>query len=305
MFEILNSLFPVFIVIIFGYATKHLKLLSDEFWPSCEKLVYYALLPILLFINIFAAEYQNIASYFSMIISAISAISIIILLLFLGKNIFGIKNPNFTSLFQGSTYSNAAYIGIPSTYALFGQEGLVVYCILIAVMVPFVNAVTIIVLSIYSNGKNKTIFKTIAQKLVFHPIILACVLGFLFSYLAISLPELILNPLEIMGKAAIPLGLMVVGGALNIKSTRGYWRYIISATAIKLIALPLIIITLAKFLDVSKFNTQILIMYAALPTAAATYLLAKKMNGNAPLMAGIIVFETLISLITMSFILTH
>ncbi|MFT6219381.1 MAG: putative permease [Rickettsiales bacterium] len=266
-------------------------------------MVYYVLLPLILFINISSAPYQDISKYFGMINAAMAAISIVILLVFLGKFIFRIKNPDFISLFQGSIYANVAYIGIPASYALFGSEGLMIYSILLAAVVPFVNAVTIIVLSIYSGGNGENIFKSIAKKLLFHPIILACVVGFLSSYFDIILPKIISNSFDILSGAAVPLGLMVVGGALNIAATKGSRKYILVATLIKLILLPIIAIALAKSFGVVGLNEKILILYATLPTAAATYLLAKKMGGNAPLMAGIIVFQTIASIGTMAFMM--
>ena len=45
-------------------------------------------------------------------------------------------------------------------------------------------------------------------------------------------------------------------------------------------------------------------LYASLPAAAATYLLAKKMGGNAPLMAGIIVTETLVAFLSIALMAT-
>ncbi len=302
VYQVLNSLFPVFAVIVFGYVARHYKFLSGEFWPSCEKLAYYVLLPLILFTNISTAQYHDIASYLGMVAVSITTISIIILLTFLGKYVFHIKSPDFTSLLQGSIYANAAYIGIPSSYALFGQEGLVAYSLLMAAVVPFVNAVTIIILGVYSN-EGGNLIKTVAKKIAFHPIILACVTAFLFNYFGITLPKPIFATLDMFGKAAVPIGLIVVGGALDIKAIRGSWRYINSAAFIKLIITPILAIALAKWFGVTGLKANILVLYAALPTAAATYLIAKKMKGNAPLMAGIIVFETAVALVTMALML--
>jgi malonate transporter len=302
MYQVLNSLFPVFAVILFGYAAKHYKFLSGEFWPSCEKLAYYVLLPLILFINISTAEYHDISSYLNMVTVSISTISIIILLTFLAKYAFRIKDADFTSLLQGSVYANAAYIGIPSSYALFGQEGLVAYSLLMAAVVPFVNAITVVILGIYAH-EDGNLLKAVAKKIVFHPIILACVIGFLFNYYGITLPKPIFGTLEILSKAAVAIGLIIVGGALDIKAIRGSWGYINAATFIKLIITPIIAIALAKYFGVTGLKANILVLYASLPTAAATYLLAKKMKGNAPLMAGIIVFETAMAFITMALML--
>jgi malonate transporter len=302
MYQVLTSLFPVFAVIVFGYAAKHYKFLSPEFGPSCERLAYYVLLPLILFVNISTAEYHNIASYMNMVVVSIIAILIVILLVFGLKYIFKIKDADFTSLLQGSIYANAAYIGIPSSYALFGQDGLVAYSLLMAAVVPYVNAVAIIVLGIYSH-EGGGLVKAVAKKIIFHPIILACVAAFLCNYYGVTLPKPIFATLEIFGKAAVPIGLIVVGIALDVKAIRGSWWYINTATFIKLILMPLIAIGLAKYFGVSGLQANILVLYATLPTAAATYLLAKKMKGNAPLMAGIIFFETTMAFVTMAVML--
>ncbi len=238
-----------------------------------------------------------------MVATSIISICIIIGLLFAAKFIFKISNPDFTSLLQGSIYSNAAYIGIPASFALFGQDGLTAYALLMAAIVPFVNAVTIIILGIYAKSEGN-IIKVVAKKLAFHPIILACLLAILCNAFGVVLPKPIFNTFDMLGKAAVPIGLIIVGGALDIKAIRGSGKFIFSSAFAKLLLTPLIAIAIAKWLGVEGLKLHILTLYATLPTAAATYLLAKKMGGNAPLMAGIIVFETAAAFLTMSLVLT-
>jgi malonate transporter len=303
MFQIINSLFPVFAVIVAGYLAKHYKFLTGEFWPACEKLAYHILLPLILFITISTAPYHDINNYASMLAASFATIVIIILLLFAAKFIFKINPPDFTSILQGSIYANAAYIGIPASLALFGKDGLTAYALLMAAVVPFINAVTIIILGFYA-GPDGNIIKTVAKKVALHPIILACILGILFNYLGLSLPAPIFNTLDMISKAAVPVGLVIVGGALDIKAIRGSAKYISTAALVKLILSPVIAIVMAKLLGVAGLQLHILVLYATLPTAAATYVIAKRTNGNAPLMAGIIVFETALAFVTMALVLT-
>jgi malonate transporter and related proteins len=302
MLTILNSLFPVFAVIMFGYAAKHYKFLNEGFWPNCEKLAYYILLPLLLFTSISTAPYDNIEHFLTMVSVSIGTISVIAAGLFLIKYLFRIPTSNFISLFQGSIYANAAYIGIPAASALFGKEGLSAYALLMAATVPFVNAVTIITLSCYAHEQG-SILRTVIKKVSLHPIILACLGGFALNYNHIVLPTILTNTLDILGKAAVPMGLIIVGGALDIKALKGTWSYIGSSTFIKLLVSPAIAIVLAKEFGITGLQAHILILYATLPTAAATYLLAKKMKGNAPMMASIIVFETLLAFVTMTVVM--
>lgn len=302
MLAILNSLFPVFAVIMFGYIIKHYKFISDEFWPNCEKLAYYILLPVLLFTSIFSASYNNIGHLGAMASISLCTISLIVLCLFVLHFIFKFPSADFIVLLQGSIYANAAYIGIPAASALFGKEGLATYALLMAVVVPFVNAVTIIVLSYYAHERGN-ILKAVIKKVSLHPIILACIGGFFLNYSGVHLPSFIMSTLDILGKAAVALGLIIVGGALDIKAIKGTWNYIGASTAIKLTLSPIITIILAHALAVPALQANVVVLYATLPTAAATYLLTKKMKGNAPMMASIIVFETLFAFVTMTIIM--
>jgi len=302
VYQILNSLFPIFAVIVFGYVAKHYKFLSGEFWVSCEKLAYYILLPAILFINISTAQYSDIASYIPMLTISLISISLLIVITLAGKYIFNIKNVDFNAFLQGSVSVNAAYIGIPASYAIFGQEGFIAYSMILAIVVPFVNAVTIIILGIYAHEDEK-ILKMVLKKITMHPVINSCAIGFLFNYFDIILPKPIFSTVEIFSKASVPIGLIIVGGALDIKSIRGSWRYINSAACLKLIISPIIAILLVKWFGMTGIKANILVLYAALPTAAWTYLMSKKLKGNAELMAGMIVFETMLALVTMTMML--
>ncbi len=191
---------------------------------------------------------------------------------------------------------------MPVAVALFGKEGLTTYAFLMAAVVPFVNAITIIVLTYYAHDQG-SIVKTVIKKVFLHPIILACFSGFFLNYSGLTLPSFLLNTLDILGKAAVPMGLIIVGGALDIKAIKGTWNYIGVSTFIKLILSPAIAIIFAAMMGVTGLQANILVLYATLPTAAATYLLTKKMKGNAPMMASIIVFETLLAFATMAIIM--
>jgi len=302
VYQILNSLFPIFAVIMFGYVAKHYKFLCGEFWVSCEKLAYYILLPAILFINISRAQYSHIASYLLMLTIGLVSIAILIALVIIGKYIFKINNADFNAVMQGSVSVNSAYIGIPASYAIFGQEGFIAYSMILAIVVPFVNAATIIILGIYAH-EDERILKMVLRKITMHPVINSCVIGFLFNYFDIILPEPIFSTLEIFSRASVPIGLIIVGGALDVKSIRGSWKYINSAACLKLIISPMIAILLVKWSGMTGIKANILVLYAALPTAAWAYIMARKFKGNAELMAGMIVFETLLSLATITIML--
>ena len=77
-----------------------------------------------------------------------------------------------------------------------------------------------------------------------------------------------------MGKLGLPTGISIVG---------------------KMLVFPLVIMLLAKFIDLPEMVAMIAVIFGAVPTAASAYTLAKQMGGDAPLMAAIITIQTALS----------
>ena len=67
-----------------------------------------------------------------------------------------------------------------------------------------------------------------------NPIILACLLGLGLNLGDVGLPRLLAPFLDILGSAALPVGLMAVGAGLELAAVREHGRYVAMTTAIKL-----------------------------------------------------------------------
>ena len=71
----------------------------------------------------------------------------------------------------------------------------------------------------------------------------------------------------------------------------------------KLLALPLGVALIAAQLAVDPHSLEVAVLYASVPTSASSYVMARQMNGDAPLMAAIITFTTLAAFVTMPLVL--
>lgn len=302
MLSILNAIIPVFAIIALGYTLKHKRFLETGFWPAAENLAFYFLLPAILFTNIAHADFKMITSALPMGGVVLSALFINALLVAIISKFGHLTLRNYTAITQGSVQTNAAYLGIPISLAVFGKEGLVLYSMLLGIVVPIANF-AILGFLVYHDKDYDFHLLRFASRFAKHPLILACAGGLVISYCHIILPTALASTLTILSNAAIFVGLIIVGGALDIKATKGSRHYIALATTMKLIILPNVALGFASLFHFTAFEIKIALLYTILPTAAYSYLLAKKHNGNAPLMAGIIVTETISAAITMPLIL--
>jgi len=120
--SILQTLLPIFGVILIGAAFKHTRFLSDAFWPQAERLTYYVLFPALLFRSTATAN-LNPSTLGSLAVAVYGATLALAFILLLLRGIVAEDPAAFTSVFQGSIRFNT-YIGLSAAFGLFGHAGL-------------------------------------------------------------------------------------------------------------------------------------------------------------------------------------
>ena len=302
MQTILLALIPVFLIIFLGYFLKRINFPDSSFWDYADKFTYYVLFPSLLVYKLANANLEEINGV-DIVLTAIISLSIIaILLMFLNKFMLLFKDDAFTSVFQGTTRFNT-YVFLALITALYGDEGLVIAALIMTFTIPFLNFICIGIFALYNETK-KVNFKSFINTIIKNPLILACILGGSINFLDIKLFSVINETLELLSKAALPLGLLSVGVGLHIKALKEVKLELFTALFLKLALLPAIMIFVALQFDISLLAIAILMIYASMPTAPSSYILAKQLGGDTSLMSAIITMQTLISVLSITVIVS-
>jgi predicted permease len=296
MTNILISLLPILIITIMGYVFRRAQMFDGDFWPQAERLTYFVLLPCLFFLLTFKADLsdENLIHAPFLLAGIIIFITVIMLLL---RKFISSNEPAFTSLYQGAIRFNG-YMLIPSSLMMFGESGGAITAIVISVIVPIVNFLCVYVLARYGNHKTVN-FKSVVIRFLKNPFIISCLLGSVFNYYGVNLPVFATDTLDIMSNAALPIGLLCVGAGLDFSQIRSVPKELVASCLIKLVIYPLLVVLVGLGLHVDRLIIQICLLFAIMPSATASYLMAKQMGGDAPLMANIIMVQTALSIVTM------
>ena len=293
--SVLTSLLPVFLIIICGYGLKKSKFPGDQFWPGAERIVYYILFPSLLFSSSAGAswEFYSVASMVWAILATMFIMSGLLLIL---RPRITKKDAAFTSVFQGSIRFTS-YIGLAAAFSLFGEEGLYLAAVLITVLIPLVNVLSIMVLVRYGGQERGWywIFVTVIK----NPLVIACLAGMLINLLGFQLPAVVENLATILGRGSLPLGLLAVGASLEISAIKKTGSEVIYACILKLILLPFMMWLACILIGVDNLSTSVAVLFAALPGSPLSYILAKQLGGDTKLMSTIIVVQTGASMISL------
>jgi predicted permease len=299
MFSIVVAILPVFLLIFLGSWLNRRGFPGDGFWQPAERLTYRIFFPALIVTTLADADLAGL-SVLPMAAALVLAILAMAGLLLLARRYLKVDGPAFTSVVQGAVRMNV-YICLSIAAAIWGTAGLTVAAIAIAVIVPTVNLVCVIALARWGTAAEPTVLGTL-KAVATNPLIVAAVVGAVGNFTGV--PPVVDEVLHILGRAALPIGLLCVGAALDWKAMRANARAVGQTTALKLVAMPLVTALTLWLFGVEGLTAAVALLFMASPTATSSYILARQLGGDATLMAGVVTLQTAASMVTLPVVLT-
>lgn len=306
MLDTVLALVPIFLLIVVGFFMKRRRFVPDEFWAPAEKTTYYITFPALLVASTARAPLDQL-DWGPLMLVNVGAVLLVFTGMTLARPLFSVAPASFTSMIQGSIRPNT-YIGLAAAASLYGEAGVALTAVCIASVVPLVNVLAVATLvrcvgTGTAGGRTQRLLQT-TKGIVTNPLILACALGMGLNAVGLGMPDVVLGPfLDILGAAALPVGLLAVGAGLAPEAVAGSGRPVMAASAAKLAGVPIAAGLLALAFGLDGAAAGVAVLYAALPCSASSYVLARQMGGDAPMMANIITFQTLVAAATMPLVI--
>ncbi|TCR66239.1 AEC family transporter [Bosea sp. BK604] len=299
MTPILNSLIAIFLVLATGWALKERGFVSAAHWAGVERLTYQVLFPAVVIYTLAVADLRQLP-VLAMGLALVCAILLVAGGLMATRPLLergGIKGPAFTSILQGSVRWNT-FVALALAAGLHGREGATLMAIAVASMIPLLNVLCVMVLARYAGGKPMSTGETV-RSIAINPFIWSSAVGLALNQVQWLLPVAFTTYVDILGRASLGVGLLVVGAGLDIHRLRQPRFAHVLAILLKLVVMPLLAWALARQFGVTGTALTITVIAASVPTATAAYFLARDMGGDAPLMAEITTMQTLFALATL------
>ena len=275
-------LLPDLTLIACGYLLCHYTALNRPVWEAVEKVVYHVLFPALLFSAILRHPIH---------LDAVWRLGASVLLLMgLGIAASYLLKPLDAT---GRLHPSAAQIGFRfNSYVLLalaerlaGTQGVAWTGVVMAMAVPLANLGAVWPMA--RHGGNG-----LWRELARNPLIISSLAGLVCNLLNLRLPDLASTTLGRIGGAALPLGLMAVGAGLRLGALRESWPLGLGLLGVKHLVMPAVAIALALLWPLPVQQQALLVIFAAMPTAASCYVLAVRMGGNGPYVAALITAST-------------
>ena len=180
---------------------------------------------------------------------------------------------------------------------MVGPDQLGAVTVLIAVVVPLFNFLSVYVLERFRGGNVH--YGQVFLEVVKNPLIVSSLLGILFQLLGIRLPKLLEQTVSSLSVIASPLQLFLLGAFFRFDGLGRYARPLAAVTAVKLFVTPAILLGTAALLGIRGGDFVGLIGIFASPTAVNSFTMVQQMNcGDAELAGDIVVMTSAVSILS-------
>lgn len=293
----LDAFVPAFALLALGALLKRRLLRDDAIWAGMERLIYWVLLPSLIVsalapLNLAELPLGRIAAAIWGALALGTAVSVLL------ARALGHGHPAMTSVLQGGIRFNNL-MGFAIVGALFGAAGTGFGAVATGIIVPFVQGATTLAFA-FDGKRGPPRPLAVLRQLALNPLMIAVALGFAIAALG-GLPPGLAPTVQALGRASVALGLLCVGAALSLQSFSDRVPTQALTGVLKLMVMPAVTWGLCLAFGVPPLATAVVVVFMALPTAATSYVMARAMGGDAPLMAAITTTEHIAAIVTLPF----
>ncbi|PSW18047.1 transporter [Photobacterium sanctipauli] len=292
---------PIFLMLGLGVYLRRIGMINDAFIETGSKLVFSLTLPAMLFLSVAGANLQQLTNLHLFGFAIIANILVYVLFECISPLLIGSKSDTGVVV-QGAFRANTGIIGLAYVSNAFGQDGLVVGSLYVAVITVLYNILAVITLtrSNPSQQGSSIGFMYLLRSIIKNPLIISIMLAIPFSLFQIPLPQLITDSGSYFANMTLPLALLCTGASLDFNQLRQDSRKARISSIGRLVIAPLLITVSGYLLGFENLELGIIFLMSAAPTAAASYVMARAMGANAILAANVIAITTLGSLFTSS-----
>lgn len=291
---------PLFILIVLGVILGRTKFLKPEDKEVFSKLLYWIVLPALLFRTTYNAgggiwEHKNlfISSYLAMIALPVLAYLISRFITHRSDR----KGQALSTMVSART--NNMYLGLPVAVLALGDAGMELGSIYLAIVMPAYNIISILSGEIVLSGTvSAKMIKSLSVKIVKNPLIMASIIGLLFCQIGIPVHDVFLRSMKLLADMATGVALIALGMSLEFDDLLDAVRNTWADVAIKLVLHPAVSLLLFLIWPVDTQMAQTVVLITAMPTAVNSFIIAAGMGMDGKRACQIVAMTTVLSAVT-------
>ena len=288
---------PVFLTILLGAFLQKIGLMPKRMIGDLNRLCFKCFLPVMLFNNVRATDFRQYFEWHLISYAIVSVLLLFAVLLWIIPRT--VQQPEQQSvMIQGIYRSNYVILGIPIVSNIYQGESVATITMLVAIIVPLFNLLAVYLFERFNGENNHDPMKMLGS-IARNPLIIATVLGMLYTLLGVQFPTFLDATLSDLAGITIPLALLILGADLDLNLETTSVKLLVTAVIGKVLIVPLLFLPPAIALGFrGQALASVLAMYAS-PAAVSGYIMAQNENADHHLAGQIVVITSILSCFTL------
>ncbi len=321
-----NAILPLVLLILLGYGVRRLGFFSEDALKQLNRFNFRVPFCALMFVNIYNMDLsRGIPVPVRLVGLVVLAIVILTVLGLVLAQVLTKERARKGVLVQAMFRSNSAIIGLPLSESVAGAAGLATATVFQLPVVIYFNAMSVVMLSLYSRSEEKPKAGKVFAGVLKNPLIQGLLAGALalvirqfipvgadglpvFS-IRYSLPWLY-QALSYVSRVATPLALIVLGAQMRFSDASLFRRELISGVIMRLVGAPVVgfgLLLLAArtgFITLSPAVVGGLIGVFASPLSVSAMVMAAQMDADDKLAGQIVAWSSIMGMLSLFVIIT-
>ncbi|MBL6738080.1 MAG: AEC family transporter [Litoricola sp.] len=295
---IADAVLPIAWILALGFGVKRFSALDDSVWRGLEWMSYWILMPSLLVAVIIQAPMIAIP-WVSLLGSLYGTLGALTLFLLIGwwVRLFGTNYASFTSVYQGVIRFNT-FISLALMAGLrpdlLPHLGISAAAIIVVINIACVSVMTL--------NRSGFLISHVFKELVRNPLILACLIGGAGRWVGVP-SGFPVSGMALVGQAALPMGVFCLGAGLQWRAVQEGLGLTSLSVLTQLLIKPLLFFIVAALTGLTGDWLLVGLLLMCVSTAPSSFILARQLGGDAPLMAGIVGIQTVLSIASVPLVL--
>lgn len=290
MLAVLTTLAPDFMLLMAGAVLG--RFLPAVVWRNADRVNFRVMFPALIFL----AAYSHPPAPGDLTVIALGTAFVMGAGCFLTWWLRPLGPPrfvDFAALWQTAWRFNTA-LGLVAVQLLpKTSHGLMSLAVAFAIPVSNLMAITAL-----THGR-KIGVTGMLRNVVGNPFIVAGILGLMLPAIQIELPQILLGGLGVLSWGAVPVALLSIGAAVNWRVLAELDAFAGALNVVKLVILPVLVWCSGSFAGMSPDHLSVLTLFAALPTAPASLVLATVYGAERTSVATMVAQSTILGCVTL------
>lgn len=277
MVGVLQGFFVVWVIILVGWFVGRQRILGENARQVLSALTFFVASPALLFETLSKAELREVFAE-PLLVTAVAAISSALAFFGIVKLLLKRALPEALMSSMAASLANSANLGIPIAVYVLGDASYVAP--LLIFQLAFFTPLFLMILDA-STSSHRTTPAGFVLMILRNPMIVGSALGLLVAGMDWQVPDLLLEPIHLIGGAAIPAMLIAFGMSLNgskpLQASSARRLDTLLASAFKLVLQPAIAYLFARFaLGMEGQALFAVVVISSLPTAQNVFVAASR-----------------------------